>query len=197
MTWRVESSPSASSTRTGIIGSIRVSLLDPSAAVASASSSPSPSSKSTTTTFTTSATPPPIFDLRPQSSPEWTPTRRQPPLSLFSHSAVATWKLEAGRNRNWWWALRNQMPVCERTTKPKRRGLYTYTPNRCHRQVGHVPAGPADQWALEAVAGGHVSSSSRGRGHEISAATRPVGAPATSGDREVWPAGPMFRRVPR
>jgi hypothetical protein len=31
------------------------------------------------------------------------------------------------------------------------------------------------------------------RGHEISAATRPVGARATSGDREVRPAGPWSR----
>jgi len=57
--------------------------------------------------------------------------------------------------------------------------------------VGHVPAGPANQWALEAVAVGELGLPRPARwGHEISAATRPVGAPATSGDRAVWPADP-------
>lgn len=129
MTWRVESSPSASSTRTGILGSIRVSLLDPSAAAASASSSPSPSSKSTT--FTNSSTPPPISTGR-------TPRRsgfRQPLLSLFSPPG-RSWKTEETGIGG----LRNQMPVCERTTKPKRRGLYTYT--RPLPQTG----GPCTRW---------------------------------------------------
>jgi hypothetical protein len=80
MTWRVESSPSASSTRTGILGSIRVSLADPAASSASSSS--------TSTTFISSSAAPPIpppallaGDRKPLQS-----------LSLFS---------PLGRNRNW------------------------------------------------------------------------------------------------
>jgi hypothetical protein len=176
MTWRVESSPSASSTRTGILGSIGVSLLDPSAAAASASSSsPSPSSESTT--FTTSSAPLPISTsallLAGVDS-----DNSLPDLSLFSHSAVGSSRhLEVGS--------RKKRQFVRRTTKPKRRSLYT-----CTRPLPQT-SGPRTRWPGRPVGVGAGGRWAGGlelpRGHEISAAIRPVAAPATSVDRADWP----------